>query len=130
MMENNTETNQSESPESTAKMGSESGISSEGKTIAIISYLTLIGLIIAFVMNNDKKEAFPSYHIKQSLGIGLTGLALGIVGMVPILGWIASILGSFALLYLWIMGLVNAVNGREKPVPWIGEKYEEWFKNI
>lgn len=130
MMENNTETNQSESPESTAQMGSESGISSEGKTIAIISYLTLIGLIIAFVMNNDKKEAFPSYHIKQSLGIGLTGLALGIVGMVPILGWIASILGSFALLYLWIMGLVNAVNGREKPVPWIGEKYEEWFKNI
>jgi len=25
---------------------------SEGKTIAIIAYLTLIGLIIAFVMNN------------------------------------------------------------------------------
>ncbi|MDN6280917.1 MAG: hypothetical protein L0J45_07920, partial [Psychroflexus sp.] len=106
-------------------MGAGSEISSEGKTIAIISYLTLIGLIIAFVMNNDKKEAFPTYHIKQSLGIGLTGLALGIVGMVPILGWIASILGSFVLIYLWIMGLVNAVNGREKPVPWIGDKYEE-----
>ncbi|MGO1729839.1 MAG: DUF4870 domain-containing protein [Flavobacteriaceae bacterium] len=129
-MEDNTKTNQGESPESTAHMGAGSEISSEGKTIAIISYLTLIGLIIAFVMNNDKKEAFPTYHIKQSLGIGLTGLALGIVGMVPILGWIASILGSFVLIYLWIMGLVNAVNGREKPVPWIGDKYEEWFKNI
>jgi len=29
---------------------------SEGKTIAIIAYITIIGLIIAFVMNNDKKD--------------------------------------------------------------------------
>ena len=27
----------------------------EGKTIAIIAYLTIVGLIIAFVLNNDKK---------------------------------------------------------------------------
>ena len=27
----------------------------DGKTIGLIAYLTLIGLIIAFVMNNEKK---------------------------------------------------------------------------
>lgn len=105
-------------------------ITSQDKNIAIISYITLIGLIIAFVMNNEKKAAFPSYHIKQALGLGLTGLALGIVGMVPILGWIVSFLGIFALLFLWIKGLMNAINEKQKPVPWLGEKYEEWFKNI
>jgi len=38
----------------------------EGKTIAIISYLTLIGLLIAFIMNNDKKNEFAKFHIGQS----------------------------------------------------------------
>jgi uncharacterized membrane protein len=107
-----------------------STVSSEGKNIAIIAYITLIGLIIAFVMNNDKKEAFAAYHIKQSLGLAATGLALGVVGMIPVLGWIINILGIFVLLYMWIMGLMNAINGKESPVPFLGEKYEIWFRNI
>ena len=105
-------------------------LTTEEKSIAIIAYITIIGLIIAFVMNNDKKAVFPTYHIKQSLGLALTGLALGVVGMVPILGWIISFFGSFVLLYLWIIGLLNAINSKQKQVPWLGEKYEEWFKNI
>ena len=80
----------------------------EGKNIAIIAYITIIGLIIAYVMNNDKKDAFATYHIKQSLGLAATGLALGIVGMIPILGWIINILGIIVLLYMWVMGLMNA----------------------
>lgn len=35
----------------------------EGKTIAIISYITVIGLIIALILNNDKKNLFAAYHI-------------------------------------------------------------------
>ena len=88
-------------------------------------------MIIAFIMNNDKKAVFPTYHIKQSLGLALTGLALGVVGMIPILGWIVSFLGSLGLLYFCrCMGLINAINGRQEPVPFLGEKFEEWFKNI
>ncbi|NCO64428.1 MAG: hypothetical protein GW839_00025 [Flavobacteriales bacterium] len=102
----------------------------DGKMIATITYITIIGLIIAFVMNNEKKNAFASYHIKQSLGLALTGLALGVIGMIPILGWIINIFGIFVLLYMWIMGLVNAINGQEKAVPILGNKYIEWFKNL
>jgi len=105
-------------------------VASEGKTIAIIAYMTFIGLVIAFVMNNDKKDAFAAYHIRQSLGIAATGLALGMVGMIPILGWIINILGIFVLLYMWVMGLMNALNEKEKPVPLLGDKYVSWFKNI
>lgn len=101
----------------------------EDKNIALIAYLTLIGLITAFIMNKNKAE-FPTYHIKQSLGLALTGFALGVVGMIPILGWIVSFLGFLGLLYLWVMGFTNAINNRQKPVPWLGKKYEEWLKNI
>lgn len=127
-MEQKTNQSDMQSKETTTNMAM--GLTTEGKNIAIIAYITLIGLIIAFVMNSDKKETFPTYHIKQSLGLGLTGLALGVVGMIPILGWIVSFLGLFVMLYLWIMGLINAINGKQKPVPFLGEKYEEWFKNL
>lgn len=113
----------------TVKVSNEA-IVKDGKMIAIISYITIIGLIIAFVMNNDKKNTFASYHIKQSLGLALTGLSLGIIGMVPILGWIINFFGFFVLLYMWIMGLINAMNEKEKPVPILGKKYIKWFKNI
>lgn len=105
-------------------------ISDEGKKIALISYITFIGFIIAFIMNNDKKDAFASYHIRQSLGLAVTGLALLFIGMIPILGWIINILGMFVLLYMWIIGLMNAINGKEKEVPFLGEKFKIWFKNI
>ncbi|MBD1261581.1 hypothetical protein HZY62_13335 [Maribacter polysiphoniae] len=102
----------------------------EGKNIAIIAYITIIGLIIAFVMNNDKKDPFAAYHIKQSLGLALIGLALAAIGMIPILGWIINILGLFVLLYMWIIGLMNAINEKESAVPFLGEKFKMWFKNI
>ena len=102
----------------------------EGKTIAIIAYLTIIGLIIAFVMNNDKKNPFANFHIRQSLGLGLTALALSLINIIPILGWLISFIGFFIILFMWIMGLLNAINGKEKTVPILGEKYKEWFKTI
>ena len=104
--------------------------SNDGKTIAVISYLTIIGLIIAYVMNNDKKTEFGAYHIRQSVGLAATGIALGVVGLIPILGWIISILGTLLLLYMWIMGLINAMNEKKKPLPFFGKKFEEWFKSI
>ncbi len=102
----------------------------EGKTTAIIAYITIVGLIIAFVLNNDKKDPFAAYHIKQSLGLALTGLALGAIGIIPILGWIVSFLGFFVIVYMWVMSLLNALNNKQKPTPILGKKYEEWFKGI
>lgn len=127
-MDTKIDTSQTHSEEASADI--HNALSTDEKNIAIISYITLIGLIVAFIMNNDKKQVFPSYHIKQSLGLGLTGLALSVVGMIPILGWIVSFLGFLALLYLWIIGLVNAISGKQQPIPFLGKKYEEWFKNI
>lgn len=102
----------------------------EGKNMAAIAYITIIGLIIAYVQNNEKKNAFTAYHIRQSLGIAVTGFALGIIGVIPILGWLIIIFGSIGLLVLWVMGLMNALNGKIAPVPLLGEKFNQWFGGV
>lgn len=99
-------------------------------SMAIIAYLTIIGLVVAFVMNKEKNDPFAAYHIKQSLGLCVCGIAVFIVGMIPILGWIASFFGSLFLLYLWIMGIINAINGKVKSVPVLGDEFEKWFQNV
>jgi uncharacterized membrane protein len=107
-----------------------SDVVSDGKAIAIIAYITFIGLIIAFVLNMEKKNSFALYHIRQSLGLVLTALILGIINVIPILGWVISIIGSVILFIMWIMALISALNGKEKPVFLLGEKFQEWFKGI
>lgn len=102
----------------------------DGKTMAIIAYITIFGLIIAFIMNNDKKNPFTAFHIRQSLGLGLLGIALSVLSYIPFIGWIVSILGTIFLVVLWVMGLISAVNGEKKPVPILGEKFQEWLSGI
>ncbi|WP_310992401.1 DUF4870 domain-containing protein [Aequorivita marina] len=102
----------------------------EGKTTAIIAYITIFGLLIAFIMNNDKKNTFAAYHIRQCIGLGAVGLASYIIGKIPYVGWIASLLIGLLLIVLWVIGLIGALNGQEKPVPVLGEQFQEWFKGI
>lgn len=108
----------------------ESNLEKPGKDIGLIAYLTLIGLIVAMVMNNDKKTEFGRYHIRQSLGVFLTGFSLFIISFIPYIGWVISFLGFFFVIFLLIMGILNAVNGRMEPVPLLGERYNEWLKNM
>lgn len=102
----------------------------DGKMIAIISYLTVIGLIIAILLNNDKKNPFAFLHIRQSLGIWVAGLVLGLVALIPFLGWLIFIVGSILIFVMWVVGLFNAFNGKAKPVPVLGKYFEEWFSSI
>lgn len=108
----------------------ESNTIEEGKTTAIVAYLTVIGLIIALVLNMEKKNTFAAFHIRQSLGLMLTGLAVSFVSWIPFLGWLVAIVAMVVLLIMWVSGLLNALNGREKPMPILGTKYMEWFKTL
>lgn len=102
----------------------------EPKTIAIISYLTIIGWIVALVMNSNQKSEFASFHIRQFLGIFLTAFAAGIVMIVPIIGWIAGFAGYIFALVMWVMGFIGAVQGQQKLVPVLGDRFQEWFKSL
>ncbi len=99
----------------------------EDKTVAIISYLTLIGFIVAVVLHSSKKTVLGAYHLRQALGLLLILIGLSIVNVIPILGQIVFLLGGIALLVFWVMALISAINGQMKPVPLIGEQFQKWF---
>ncbi|HET7537816.1 MAG TPA: hypothetical protein VFJ90_15260, partial [Candidatus Didemnitutus sp.] len=49
----------------------------EDKTVAILSYITLIGFIIALVMHGSNKTKLGAYHLRQTLGFVISGFAIG-----------------------------------------------------
>ena len=105
------------------------GTVQEGKTIAIISYITIIGLVIAFIMNQNKKNYFASFHIRQATGIAALELVISVLSRYLNLGMIGNILG-LAALALSIIGIIGAVQGQEKKIPLLGDHFQEWFKSI
>ena len=101
----------------------------KGKGLAIISYLTIIGTIIAFFMNNDKKNAFTSFHVRQALGLWLTYF---------VLAWVVSAVDSwFATLGFWVFfsvlfiyAFMNAISGKAQEIPLVGAFYQNIFSNL
>lgn len=106
----------------------------DGKTIAIISYITIIGWIIAYIQFGKNKSSLVAFHLRQSLFIMLCALCVQIVyRFMPYLGWTISSLFSLSMLgflVLWIIGLIGAINGEEKAVPILGNKAQELLKGI
>lgn len=96
----------------------------QGKLIAVLSYITIIGWIIALVLYlNDKKSKLGAFHLRQTLLLFIVGFVLSLI---PIIGWILNIV----VFVFWIMGLIYAIQGQEKEIPVIGKYAQEWFHMI
>jgi uncharacterized membrane protein len=106
----------------------------DGKTIAIISYFTWIGWIIAFVLYNSNKSQIAAYHLRQSLALMILSIIVYIIQImlifIPFLGWAIAILLWIGLVVLWVLGLLAAINGEEKPMPVIGSLAQSTFSGI
>ena len=91
-----------------------------GKAVAILSYI-VIGLIW-YLFDESVRDKKTKFHVKQGLVLLLAYIACMIVAnilffisfiLVPIVG--------LATLVLMILGMVNAANDKEKPLPLIGD---------
>ncbi len=87
------------------------------KATGIVAYITWIGLLIAFLAG-DKEGA--KFHLNQSLVIWIGGVITGIIGYIPIIGWIISPILWIFLFVCAIIGIIGAVKEEEKEVPLIG----------
>jgi uncharacterized membrane protein len=101
----------------------------QGKQIATISYLTILGTIIAIFMNNDSKNTFAAFHIRQALGISTLWFALGyFIGYFD--SWFVSSAFYLFIFILWVYGFVGVINGEQKILPIVGEFFQKLFKSI
>ena len=116
----------------------------EDKTVAIVSYLTLIGFIVALILHSNKKTPLGAFHLRQTLGFFLSMvvvtfavvIVIFIIALIPLvhlvlvilmpLLWLGLYVGGFVL---WLMGLIAAINGQQKPMPLVGELYQKWFSS-
>jgi len=106
----------------------------EDKTVAIVSYMTMLGFIIAIIIHTSKKTKLGAFHLRQMLGLWLTVIALIIVhsisspfGSSDDLVNMAFMLLAISIIVLWVLGLIAAVNGQMKPMPVVGPLYQKWF---
>ncbi|WP_354357896.1 DUF4870 domain-containing protein [Pedobacter sp. UYP30] len=105
------------------------------KPLAIISYFTIIGWLFSYVsFKKSKKTHLLRYHLEQSLGIflamsGFNILLLFINFIMPIdlllLSWL-----SLPFFILAVMGMINAANEAERPIPIVGKFFEHKFTFI
>lgn len=100
------------------------------RTTDIVAYLTWIGLVVAFFAGDRRSSRF---HLNQALVLTVCGTAWSVVYRIVYhiirvvsFGLLTGILGALnalvtiVLLVLTIMGLINAIQGEEKPLPLIG----------
>lgn len=96
----------------------------DAKTKAIVAHITLIGWIVALVMNqNENKDEFVSFYIRQMLGLLIIWF---ITIWIPVIGWVVWI----AAVVFWVISLIGAANGELKLVPILGQYFQEWFKAL
>ncbi len=106
----------------------------EDTTVALLAYITLIGFIIAIVMHSSKKTALGAFHLRQVLGLFVTGLVIWIpcliISMIPVVNLLMFLLGPvvfIGMVVLWFIGFIGAINGQQKLMPVVGEYYQKWF---
>lgn len=91
--------------------------------IAIISHLTIIGWVVALILNQSNRSEFSSFYIRQSLGIFLIW-AVG--SWIPIIKWVAMPVG----LILLILSIISAVNHKKEASPFVGQYFQIWFAGL
>ncbi|HZH68920.1 MAG TPA: hypothetical protein VFD80_00530 [Flavobacteriaceae bacterium] len=101
-------------------------ITKKGKQIALISYLTFIGLFIAYFMNRDERSAFATFHIKMMFGwvllLFISQVSYQYIHLIAgDVIWLLSFIG-------WVLSFVSAVQEKRIVIPFLTENFQKWFR--
>ncbi len=99
----------------------------QGKSKAIIAYITIVGLFIAISMNKDEPHEFASWHIKNMFGLTLMFFVSVAMSYQQYLIWFGAVFFYGSLLF-WTISLIMALLNRKAGIPWLSDKFADWFK--
>ena len=86
--------------------------------MAVLAYLGLLFLVPLFAA---KESPFARYHTNQGMLLFIAEFVGVIATAVPFVGWIAGALISVFTTALFIIGIINAMKGEAKELPFIGK---------
>ncbi|MCG2418982.1 hypothetical protein K8089_08095 [Aequorivita sp. F47161] len=96
-----------------------------GKSSALIAYAPFVGFLIAYFINRDNNHEFATWHIKNMFGLFL----LFIVSMVvqTQIDFTAGDALWFISFIFWVYSWVMAFLNQRRGIPYLSEKFQEWF---
>ncbi len=96
-----------------------------GKSTALIAYAPFVGFLIAYFINSDEKHEFATWHIKNMFGLTIFFIvALIVQSQIDV--FMGDILW-FITLVLWLVCWALAYFNKQKGIPFLSEKFQEWF---
>lgn len=89
----------------------------KNKVMAALAYILFFLPLISC-----PDSPFGKFHANQGLILLITGFAGSIIlGLIPIIGWILLPFFSLTVFIFAIIGLVGALNGKDKELPIVGK---------
>jgi uncharacterized membrane protein len=97
------------------------GGSDSARIWAIVGYILPI-LFFVPLLGEDKNKPGVRFHANQQLVLLLFWVVANVVlGFIPIIGWMLMPVAFIFGIVLMIMGIMNAAQGAQKPLPLIGK---------
>ncbi|MGB9694807.1 MAG: hypothetical protein ACPLZB_02315 [Caldisericaceae bacterium] len=86
----------------------------ENKLIASLSYIGFL-FIIPLLVKKDSK--FCVENAKQGIALFIVEVVVGLIGIIPFIGWIISTLGSVVLGIVSLIAFIYALMGKFWKIP-------------
>ncbi|UCF96791.1 MAG: DUF4870 domain-containing protein [Spirochaetaceae bacterium] len=102
-------------------MDGRSSLNLSENVAALIAYLFgwLSGLVVFLL---EKESRFVRFHALQSLVFFASmSVIIGILGRIPVIGWIFAAAGGILTFGFWIIGMVKAYQGEPYRFPIVGD---------
>lgn len=106
--------------------------SSTGLDANVAAALTYIPIVAIVFLVIEKGSRLVKFHAVQSLGLLVAWMAtwfiLGIIGMIPVLGWATLLLWplvAIGMFVVWLIALLKAFKGEWWKLPVIGNIAEQ-----
>ncbi len=90
----------------------------DGKIYAVMAYLWILCLVPLLLKKENK---FALFHGKQGLVLFLCEIALGIISVIPFIGWLVGFFGFFVCAVLSLIAIVQALMGNYWKIPLVSD---------
>ncbi|NQT90300.1 MAG: DUF4870 domain-containing protein [Candidatus Omnitrophica bacterium] len=100
----------------------EEQVINDAKIFAIVAYIGILCLLPLLLKKDNK---FALHHGKQGLVIFIAEVICGMLGVIPILGWLMAPVLFIILAFYSLIGIIQAASGKYWKAPIVADLAEK-----